>query len=185
MNYTEHEFNGKTNHLSLTAGALYTIYERFGYTDSIISTLQLDEQTLQGWHNCCWLYALLAAQGELQRRALGYEARPMISMEALQKLASPADVPGIKNALFTAIRQGFTRCVEPTEEEEVDLVLREIELDEKKKGGWRRERVALLACAFRLFHLSPAEALLLGPGDLSDLLALSSPDPEREEAPWA
>lgn len=137
MNYTEHEFNGKTNHLSLTAGALYTIYERFGYTDSIISTLQLDEQTLQGWHNCCWLYALLAAQGELQRRALGYEARPMISMEALQKLASPADVPGIKNALFTAIRQGFTRCVEPTEEEEVDLVLREIELDEKKKeaGG--------------------------------------------------
>ena len=57
-----------------------------------------------------------------------------IIMEALKKLASPVDALGIKNAIQAAINLGFTSCTEPTEEEEVDLVLKELELNEKKKG---------------------------------------------------
>lgn len=149
MNYVEHDFNGRTSRLSLTAGALYDIYEKYGYTDSIVDSLKLDENTKESWDNACWLYALLAAQGELQRRALGYDPEPMIAMEAVRRFASPADVPGIKAALLAAIHLGFTRAVEPTEEKEVDLVLLELELDEKKKeaGGVIESFISRLAAA--------------------------------------
>lgn len=133
MNYVSHEFNGRENRLSLTAGALYEIYEKFGYTDSIVDALKLDENTSESWTNSCWLYALLSAQGELQRRALGYDHIPMITMEAVRRFAAPADIPGIKTAITSAIALGFSQTVKPSEEQEIDLVLRELELEEKKK----------------------------------------------------
>lgn len=149
MNYIEHNFNGRTSRLSLTAGALYEIYDKYGYTDSIIDALKLDENSAESWNNTCWLYALLASQGELQRRSLGYDAEPMLAMEAVRRFASPADVPGIKAALQAAIHLGFTRTVEPSEEKEVDLVLQELELAEKKKeaGAATESFFSLLAAA--------------------------------------
>ena len=181
MNYIEHKFNGKLNRLALTAGALYRIYEEKGYTENLALHLKLDEESEEGWNNCCWLYALLAAHGELQRRALGYDHELMISMEAVKTLASPADVPGIKSAIYGALKIGFMRCVEPSSEDEVDLVLKEMELNEKKKGGWRRERIAVLSVASRILRLSQKEALLLSPGELSDMIELAMPDKEVSE----
>lgn len=149
MNYIEHEFNGHTSRLSMTAGALYDIYERYGYTDSVADALKLEENTAESWDNTCWLYALLASQGELQRRALGYDAEPMIAMEALRRFAAPADIPGVKTAVMAALHMGFTRAVEPSTEREVDLVLKELELDEKKKevGIAIESFISLLAAA--------------------------------------
>lgn len=132
MNYIEHDFNGRTHQLSLTVGALYKIYDKFGYTDDISGTLKLDENSEESWNNTCWLYALLASQGELQRRAVGHEARPMLPMEEMRHFAAPADLPSIKTAIYSAIQLGFTRSVERSEEEEVDLILKELELQEKK-----------------------------------------------------
>lgn len=148
MNYIEHKFNGKLNRLALTAGALYRIYEEKGYTENLALHLKLDEESEEGWNNCCWLYALLAAHGELQRRALGYDHELMISMEAVKTLASPADVPGIKSAIYGALKIGFMRCVEPSSEDEVDLVLKEMELNEKKKeAGAGNELLSFLSQA--------------------------------------
>lgn len=71
MKHIDFEFNGKTYALSFTAEALFTIYDKFGYTSDILGTTHVLEPTLEGWKNCCWLAALMASQGELQRRHRG------------------------------------------------------------------------------------------------------------------
>ena len=70
MKYTEHEFNGVNRRLSFTAGALFRLYEKYGYTSNIVNDLKLMENSSEGWNNTCWLYALCAEQGNLQLKAL-------------------------------------------------------------------------------------------------------------------
>lgn len=133
LNYVEHKFNGRTHKLALTVAALYEIYEKFEYSTDIIGLLKIDQNSSESWKNTCWLYALLAAQGELQRRALGYSPEPMLTMDEVLRFAAPADLPGIKMAIYEAVNMGFACAVERSEDEEVDLVLKELELQEKKK----------------------------------------------------
>ena len=68
MKHIDFEFNGTTYALSFTAEALFTVYDKFGFTSNIYETTKILEPTLEGWKNCCWLAALMASQGELQRR---------------------------------------------------------------------------------------------------------------------
>lgn len=133
MKYIEHEFDGVTRRLSFTAGALFRLYEKYGYTSDIVADLKLLENNTEAWNNTCWLYALCAEQGNLQRKALYMDAQPIITYEQLRTQASPADVPHIKNAVVRALKQGFTRDKPADPDEEVDLVLQEIEEAEKKK----------------------------------------------------
>ena len=53
MKHIDFEFNGKTYALSFTAEALFTIYDKFGYTADILGTTHVLEPTLEGWKNCC------------------------------------------------------------------------------------------------------------------------------------
>ena len=60
MKHIDFDFNGKTYALSFTAEALFTIYDKFGYTADILGATHVLEPTLEGWKNCCWLAALMA-----------------------------------------------------------------------------------------------------------------------------
>lgn len=133
MKYIEHEFDGVTRRLSFTAGALFRLYDKFGYTNNIIADLKLTENSTEGWNNLCWLYALCAEQGNLQRRALFMEPQPLISYEQLRTQASPLDVLSIKEAVLGCLQLGFKRDRPAQPDEEVDEVLMELELAEKKK----------------------------------------------------
>lgn len=133
MKYIEHEFDGVTRRLSFTAGALFRLYDKFGYTNSIVSDLKLTENSSEGWNNLCWLYALMAEQGNLQRRALFMDPQPLISYEQLRTQASPLDVVSIKEAVLECLQLGFKRDKPAQPDEEVDEVLMELELAEKKK----------------------------------------------------
>lgn len=135
MKYIEHDFNGVTRRLSFTAGALFRLYDKYGYTTDIVEALKLTENTSEAWNNTCWLYALCAEQGNLQRRALYMEPQPLISYEQLRTQASPVDVLSIKQAVREALALGFSRDKEPSEDEEVDLVLEELETAEKKTAA--------------------------------------------------
>ena len=84
MKHIDFEFNGKTYALSFTAEALFTIYDKFGYTADILGTTHVLEPTLEGWKNCCWLAALMASQGELQRRHRGESPQQMLTLEELR-----------------------------------------------------------------------------------------------------
>lgn len=133
MKHIDFEFNGTTYALSFTAEALFTVYDKFGYTSDILGTTHVLEPTVEGWKNCCWLAALMASQGELQRRHRGEDAQRMITMEELRTGFMAADSILLRSAVKAALEQGFERDVPPMgEEQEVNLVLLEREEAEKK-----------------------------------------------------
>ena len=133
MKHIDFEFNGNTYALSFTAEALFTVYDKFGYTSDILETTHCMEPNLEGWRNCCWLAALMASQGELQRRHQGYDARRMLTMEELRTGFMAADSVRLRQAVRDALVQGFQRDIpDPDEDEEVNLVLQAREEAEKK-----------------------------------------------------
>ena len=133
MKHIDFEFNGTTYALSFTAEALFTVYDKFGYCSDILSASKIMEPTQEGWKNLCWLAALLAAQGELQRRNQGLEPQPMVTVEQLRTGFMAADSLLLRQAVVAALNQGFHRNVpSPDTDEEVNLVLLEREEAEKK-----------------------------------------------------
>lgn len=133
MKHIDFEFGGTIYALSFTAEALFTVYDKFGYTSDILGTTHVLEPTAEGWKNCCYLAALMASQGELQRRNRGEDARPMITMEQLRTGFMAAESTRLRLAVRQALEQGFERDVPPPDEEqEVNLVLLEREEAEKK-----------------------------------------------------
>ena len=133
MKHIDFEFNGTTYALSFTAEALFTVYDKFGYTSDILETTKALEPCLEGWKNCCWLAALMASQGELQRRNQGYDRQRMLTMEELRTGFMAAESNLLREAVRDALVQGFQRDVpEPDTEAEVNLVLLEREESEKK-----------------------------------------------------
>ncbi len=145
MKHIDFEFRGRQLSLSLTANALFKIYDEFGYTTEIVKTLKLRERSEEGWRNACWLFCLLACEGEKQRRLMGEDHRPMLGMEELRLSASPVDVIPIQNAVIAALRQGFSVTVDD-EQEEQDMVLADLgEIEKKKKV---RAAIARLSSLF-------------------------------------
>lgn len=180
MKHIDFEFNGKTYAFSFTAEALFTIYDKFGYTSDILGTTHVLEPTLEGWKNCCWLAALMASQGELQRRHRGESPQQMLTLEELRTGFMAADSVLLRQVVRDALEQGFHRDIpKPDEDEEVNLVLLEREEAEKKSQGGGPTRIYFLAAAAVRLHLSTKEALMLTPGMFSDLMEVLTP---REEA---
>lgn len=133
MKHIDFEFDGKTYALSFTAEALFTVYDRFGYTSDILGTTHVLEPTVEGWKNCCWLAALMASQGELQRRSRGEDRQPMVTMEQLRSGFMAAESTLLRQAVRDALEQGFQRDVPSADDDrEINLVLLEREEAEKK-----------------------------------------------------
>lgn len=136
MKHIDFDFNGHIYALSFTAEALFAVYDKFGYTADILGTTQILDPTVEGWKNCCWLAALMASQGELQRRHRGEDAQRMLTMEELRTGFMAAENTRLRLAVRQALEQGFKRDVpSPDEDEEVNLVLMEREEAEKKAKG--------------------------------------------------
>lgn len=133
MRQIEYKFNDNPYYLAFTAEALFTVYDKFGYTSDILTTTGCLESTAEGWKNCCYLAALMASQGELQRRRMGYRPADMLEMEALRTGLRPAEVPELRLAVRQALEEGFRREIPTEEPEEVNLVLAAREEAEKKK----------------------------------------------------
>ena len=133
MKHIDFEFNGTTYAFSFTAEALFTVYDKFGYTSDILGATKIEEPSAEGWRNLCWLAALLASQGELQRRNWGEDPRPMVTVEQLRTGFMAADSLLLRKAVVDALNQGFHRDVPPPDaDQEVNLVLLEREEAEKK-----------------------------------------------------
>lgn len=136
MKHIDFELNGDVYALSFTTEALFTVYDKFGYTSDILGTTKALEPSVEGWKNCCWLAALMASQGELQRRYLGHEPRKMITLEDLRLSVMPADAIRLRQAVRDAMEQGFQRDIPDQDPvEEVNLVLMEREETEKKSAA--------------------------------------------------
>ena len=133
MKHIDFPFEGRTYALSFTAEALFQVYDKFGVCDDILEATHCLEPTAEGWRNCCWLEACMAAQGELQRRAWGHDRQEMLTVEQLRTGFMACDNTRLRMAVRSALEQGFRRDIpDPDAEKEVNLVLQEREAAEKK-----------------------------------------------------
>lgn len=120
---------GKTHYLALTGEALFAIQDKFGSAETLITDIQ--PNTRESFVKMCEAIAVLAENGELVRRDLGYTPECIRTTDEFRRLASPPDIISMKQALLQAITLGFGREIEAdTENEEVDLAL--AELNQKK-----------------------------------------------------
>ena len=146
MKHIDFEFNAKPCALPFTAEALFAIYDKFGVCDDILEASQAFEPTQEGFVNLCWLVALFAAQGELQRRHLGETPREMLTLEDVRTAAMASDVPRLRAAVRACLEQGFAH--EPSEaekrEQEINLVLQSREEAEKKTRALARSALDTL-----------------------------------------
>ena len=156
MKHIDFEFDGNTYALSFTAEALFTIYDKFGYTSKILEATKIMEPTQEGWRNLCWMAALMAAQGELQRRNWGQDPRPMVTVEQLRTGFMAADSLRLRQAVRDALEQGFQRDVpSPDADEEVNLVLLEREEAEKKAKAAAASGLSSLLQRLSAFFSAP------------------------------
>lgn len=80
--------------------------------------------------NLCWFLQLLSEQGELMRRAMGYDKEETFKADEAIPLFMPRDVLIARSIIEAAITNGMKNTED--EEEEVDVVL--VELKKKKKA---------------------------------------------------
>ncbi len=119
---------GRDRFLAMTVEAMFQIEEAFGGASELIDTLRKSGK--EGFAAACKSAAILAEQGELARRSLGYSPGPMPTAEDIAASMTPVELLHLKTAISGAIFAGFSREVEP-EDGDVDLGL--VELNEQKK----------------------------------------------------
>lgn len=135
MKHIDFNFNGRTYALSFTADALFKCYDRFGVADDLLAASHAMEPTVDGWANCCWLAALMAAEGEYQRRHLGEDPQPFLKAEDLRTGFMAADSIMLRRAVRAALIQGFEREIKDEDEpEEINEILKMREDEDLKKN---------------------------------------------------
>lgn len=119
---------GRERHLCFTVEAMFQFQDLYGGTGELLDLIQANSR--ESFSAACKAAEVLAEQGELVRRSLGYDPEPMAGAEDIAATTAPADLAALKLAIPAAVSLGYGREVEP-ENDEVDLGL--AELNEQKK----------------------------------------------------
>lgn len=121
---------GRVRYLAFTGEAMFQMRDKFGGTTKLLEDMKAD--TREGFSIACGAAAILAEQGELARRHLGYDPEPMVDAETISTTAAPSEIVALKLAIPAAISLGYGREVEP-ENDEVDLGLAELNTQKKTR----------------------------------------------------
>lgn len=119
---------GRERYLAFTGSAMFDIREKFGGTAELLEAVKEDSR--KGLQTAAAAAALLAQQGELVRRHLGYDPEPFVEAEAIEATIAPGEITALKLAIPAAITLGFGREIAP-EDGEVDLGLAELNAQKK------------------------------------------------------
>ena len=119
---------GRERYLALTVEAMFQLQETFGGTRELMEAIQ--DNGREGFAATCRAAAILSEQGELARRAMGYDPESVTDPETIAAVMTPVEIAAMKMAVTSAVSLGFGREIE-AEEGEVDLGL--AELNEQKK----------------------------------------------------
>lgn len=121
---------GRERYLAFTGEAMFWMQEKFGSAAELLEAIR--GNTREGFSVVCETAAVLAEQGELSRRYLGYDKAPIIDAAAIRATIQPSEIANLKLAITAAMELGYGRDV-AEEDDEVDLGL--AELNEQKKTG--------------------------------------------------
>lgn len=119
---------GRERYLAYTVEAMFQLEARFGGTQELIEAVSANSR--EGFQAACQAASVLAEQGELARRYMGYDCAPIPSAEEIAATTAPSGIAALKTAVASAVSLGFGREIEP-ENDEVDIGL--AELNEQKK----------------------------------------------------
>lgn len=119
---------GRECYLAFTGAAMFELREQFGNTTELLQAIQTD--TKEALATAAKVAAILAEQGELARRHLGYDHGPIVTAEAIMATTPPSGIEALKLAIPAAITLGYGREVGP-ENGEVDLGLAELNAQKK------------------------------------------------------
>ena len=118
---------GQDYYLLFNGAAMFAFEDAFGGSNAYLEKAVAGDRA--GFEAVCEAAAILAEQGELARRALGFDKGPIPDKALYLTCAAPSDLIALRQASLDAIMAGFGREVES--EEDVDLGLLELE---RKKG---------------------------------------------------
>lgn len=121
---------GRPRYLAFTVEAMFRIQELFGGSSELIDEIRADDR--EGFAAACKAAAVLAEQGELVRRYLGYDPEPVLEEEAVAATLAPSEMAALKIAIPSALALGYGREVEP-DNNEVDLGLAELDAQKKTR----------------------------------------------------
>lgn len=119
---------GRDRYLAFSVDAMFLLEELFGGTQELIDAVSANSR--EGFRAACQAAAVLAEQGELARRHMGYDAAPIPSADEIAATTDPSGIAPLKMAITAAVSLGFGREIDP-ENDEVDIGL--AELNEQKK----------------------------------------------------
>lgn len=119
---------GRERYLAFTGEAMFQIQEKFGGTSELIEKMK--GETREAFSATYDAAAILAEQGELARRHLGYDKAPMIAAEQIAATTTPGEIIKITLAVSSAIALGYGREIKE-ENDEIDLGLAELNAQKK------------------------------------------------------
>ena len=120
---------GQDYYLVFNGAAMFEVEDRFGSSSKLLEDIGTPGR--DGFAALCGGLAILAEQGELARRALGYDKGPILAEATVSTLTIPAELTPLRKALMAAIMAGYGREVES--DQDVDLGL--LELEQKKRAA--------------------------------------------------
>lgn len=119
---------GRERYLAFNGEAMFKLREEFGGVTETLEALKGD--TRDSLDATCRAAAILAEQGELIRRYMGYDPEPITDAETVAATIAPVEIMALKLAIPAAISLGFGREVEK-ENDVVDLGLAELNAQKK------------------------------------------------------
>lgn len=121
---------GRTQHLAFTVEAMFQLEEQFGGIQQMVEAVQ--DSGREGIAAACRVAAILAEQGELGRRSLGYDPEPIVSADEILASMMPSDMIALKLAIPAAISQGYGREV-VLDDDEIDVGLAKLRAQKKTR----------------------------------------------------
>lgn len=118
------QIGGKDRYLTFTGAAMFEVRDKFGSAEALLEAVE--PNTREGFSTLCSAVAVLAEQGELLRRRLGYEPEEILDAATVELLTAPSDIINLKLALPRAISLGYGREIASENSDEADLGLAEL-----------------------------------------------------------
>jgi hypothetical protein len=123
---------GVTYYLVLNGEAMFQIRDSFDSTKLLLEAMQKD--TREGFKATCAAAAILAEQGELVRRRLGYLPGEIPETADFAVLSQPSEITALKNAVIHALTLGYGREIKAPGDAEYDEGLEELNQKKTKLG---------------------------------------------------
>ncbi|HMM30667.1 MAG TPA: hypothetical protein PKB13_02700 [Clostridia bacterium] len=130
----EFDLAGRKVHLNYSIDVMFTVIEQYGEVKKVLE--QIDEDTRESFALVREMFLLLANDGELCRRAAGYDPQPFIVEQDISLRLSPYELVALREAIVKAIVAGYNRETK-NEAEEVDVGLQKLaqKKTETRKAG--------------------------------------------------